>query len=94
MKEFLFRLVRPRYWMSSYPISHEWSDTLEKLMDEGAEVKEKHDSSFCIRLGNKYVWIGGYPYAFGQPYGKVKLDVVPRATTRERLFKYIQRNGL
>lgn len=68
----------------SHPYSREWDIMLNKLLDKEDNVKIV--SGFTARVGGIDVWIGNYPYAYGNPE---QLDVRPSRATIERLHKAV-----
>lgn len=53
-------------WSSSHPISKEWDEKLNHLLDEGTVTKT---TAYTMEFNNEYVvWIGNHPYASGSLY--------------------------
>jgi hypothetical protein len=79
-----YRLL-PSYWIQSYPTSKEWDTALNKLMDTYPLVVV---DEYTVMFGGTELWVGNYPYSYGNWYSKRNLPkVLPSVKTRKRLRK-------
>lgn len=85
MKNFLFTLIHPRFWINIYPVNKSWDKWMNDALDKEAPVENTH---LTVKLAGKIIWVGNYPYAFGSEHGK-SLEVLPNSLTRKRLFDAI-----
>lgn len=60
IKDFLFFLVRPNYWLMNSPYCRGWDKKLNKLMEE--HQFEIMSGSLYAKLGGHRVWITNHPY--------------------------------
>ena len=78
------RLFTPSAWAQNYPTCWEWDKALNELLDkhevelQGAEVQ----------IGPVRVWVGNFPYSYGQPWRV--WSVLPSLKTRERLRESVR----
>ena len=65
MRDFFYRLLRPRHWVRNYSYDENWDAFVrQSISDQKIVVKcEK-----IAMLSGVPVWIGNYPYAYGTPY--------------------------
>lgn len=77
-----------RFW-SRYPVNHELSNLLEKLMDQGVKVVAV--DKYTTTLGHLEIWLGTETsfFSFGGLYPREGNRTVPRRRTALRLKKYI-----
>ena len=75
------RLFSPRFWLQNDPTDWEWDAALNRLMDKYPVTLA---GACTVYLGGVEVWVGNYPYAYGNPYSPQK-DVLPSVATRKRL---------
>jgi len=61
-------LFKPNYWLMNYSYSKEWNKKLNDMMDK---YYFSDTSIYAAYLGDKYIWVGNYPYASftGSIYG-------------------------
>lgn len=64
--KYIFRvLTTPSCWAMISPYNEEWDGLLKGGLEKGAvKVVDKYEA----HVGECRVWIGNYPYAFGEPY--------------------------
>lgn len=67
IKEVLFTLFSPFYWLQNFDYSFVWDSKLNSLMNE---FEFEIMSEFTAKLGDTTIWIGNHPYASFTPYGK------------------------
>ncbi len=79
MKEFFYRLLRPRHWLRNYPTSAAWDSYVLRCIADG---KIKRLDRYTADLDGKVVWVENYPSAYGQRYPG---EVMPRASTVDLL---------
>lgn len=84
VKDFFYRLLRPRHWLRNYKTCKEWDSFLNELLDSNLVEKERNCS---VKIGEVGVWISNYPYAYGSPYSPYELDILPKPRTVDRLRK-------
>ena len=77
-------LFKPKFWVMEHPYSKHWDIKLNEMLDKENNVKIVSD--FTARVGGMDVWIGNYPYAYGNPK---TLDIRPSRATIERLHKAV-----
>lgn len=107
IKEFrdrLFRILRPNFWFQNYPTCDNYSNEIENLIDNYADVEVLDE--FTAKIGGKKIWIENYPYAYGREivmfedyyymYGvyfhenlNEESEVLPTARVRKKLKDYI-----
>lgn len=83
MKNLLYLLPRPNFWLSNYPVCREWDRVLNRLIDN-FEVKVINE--YYADIGGVEVWIRNYPYGYGAPED---LKCLPLRATRKRLYDRI-----
>lgn len=64
IKDFLFTLFHPSYWIMNEEYSKEWDDYFNNLMKKHSFVY--HDKYYS-KIGNNFVWIANHPYASFTP---------------------------
>ena len=79
-------LFKPKFWGMEYPYSRPWDFMLNEMLNEEDNVKIV--SEFTARVGGVDVWIGNYPYAYGNPK---PLSIRPSRATIERLQEEVIR---
>jgi len=79
-------LFKPKFWTMLYPYSRSWDIKLNEMLDRENSVEVV--SEFWARVGGIDVWIGNYPYAYGNPR---ILDIRPSRATIERLQEEVIR---
>ena len=73
-------LFKPKFWVMEHPYSRQWDIKLNEMLDKENNIKVVN--GFWARVGGVDVWIGNYPYAYGNPE---LIDVRPSRATIERL---------
>jgi hypothetical protein len=88
IKDFLFVMFRPAYWLSHKPTCKHLDAWLNHQMDIGADVKA---DNYIAHIGDKMLWIGSYPYSYGGEIIGISLNSqwLPANRTRKRLRDYI-----
>jgi len=89
IKEKIIVIINPKYWLSSYSTNKYWDKALLKMIEDKAEIKRNGEHR--VTIGDRDVWIGNYPYAFG---GEGSYNFLPRRSTRILLYKYLAENGI
>ena len=87
MSDFLFRLLRPRYWTQIYPTCRKYSDALEEQLDSKPEIERENE--YTTRINGVRIWVKSYPYAYGSIYPESNRCVLPTARVREKLKMYM-----
>lgn len=104
IRDRLFRILRPNYWIQNYPTCDKYSDEIENLIDSGAEVEVI--DRFTAKIDGRKLWIENYPYAYGREEARVEnyyymygvyfyenlnegFEVLPTARVRKKLKNYI-----
>jgi len=68
---------------SNYPVDPFWDDVLSEALDRHMPVMM---SDLYAMVGGHVVWVGNYPYAYGNKYNT---DALPRMATRRRLHQML-----
>ena len=82
-------LFKPKFWRMEYPYSRQWDDKLNEMLDKENNVRVINE--FRADVGGIKVWIGNYPYAYGNPE---LVDIRPSRATIERLHKAVIKSVL
>ena len=85
IREFFWRLFRPSFWYQGGETSLVWDQALTEFMDEGKPV-QNIDNFTCV-IGGVTIWLGNYPYSYGNIYGDG--NTLPLGRTRIKLKDYI-----
>lgn len=85
--DFLYRIVRPGWWVQIHPTCYLWDKVLNILLDRTPEVTEL--GPHTVKLDGHEIWISNYPFGYGNLYFDTP-SVVPRPKTRKRLKDYVQ----
>lgn len=88
MRNYLFRILRPKFWIQNYPSSKILDKWMNQKLDEG---KLKLGDNCHAKLDGKSIWIENYPYSFGCVIGKPHF--LPFARTRKRLYEELIKLG-
>jgi hypothetical protein len=95
IKELLFALTHPSFWIQNHPFNKEWEDEFNKLM---LNHKFEQIGEFTAKLGNKTIWISNYPYAsFSDHDFETIYKYLPKRLTRYKAMKKLEedfRNSL
>lgn len=86
IKDYLFRILRPKFWRQNYPTCDLLSAAIERAIDSKSPVK--FISTYAIEMGGLQLWVGNYPYAFGHMVN-MGFEEIPTARVRAKLKKYI-----
>lgn len=86
LKDFLWTLVHPSFHNMKYRYSKPWDDAINLWMNEGAEAK---GDCYSVKIKDRKIWVGNYPYAFCIPYGW-GVEVRPSRRTIKRFRDYIE----
>lgn len=73
-------LFKPNFWVMVEPYSRQWDIKLNEMLDKENSVRVV--SEFWVDVGGIKVWIGNYPYGYGNPE---LIGVRPSRATIERL---------
>lgn len=92
MRNFLFTLLRPTYWISNYETCKVTDTIINQLITSNSEVRVFNQ--FTTKIGKYVVWTGNYPYAYGSIFGEDEPEGLPRNITRKRLKDYIEMKRL
>lgn len=87
LKDIVFALVRPSYWLSNYESHEHWDAVVNQLIDKDVDVKLCPRTGLTATVGEYEVWTGNFPYAFG--YNRRGLELLPFRRTRKRLRDFI-----
>lgn len=80
MRNYLFRITKPSFWIQNYPSNSVLDEWLNEQLDKQLPViVDKHH----VKFGDKLVWVENYPYAYGYVIGMA--GILPFARTRKRL---------
>lgn len=74
------RLFTPSAWVQVGETVTEYDDHINELLDSG--VKPIIKNKWLAKLGHLTIWIGNYPWAYGELYGT---GMLPKMRTRKRL---------
>jgi hypothetical protein len=80
MEAFLFRLLRPGYWIMNYPYSAAWDAFVLQAIANGDVVQM---DNYTAKVGGRPVWTENYPHAYGTP--RIGAKVRPSAKTIQLL---------
>lgn len=72
----------PKYWFQNDPTDWAWDEALNALLDRH---KVQENSSSTVKVGKAIIWVGNYPYAYGNLYEPTSVNVLPSVATRKRL---------
>lgn len=84
IKDFLWVLVRPGYWISNYPTCKKLDRFILHHISKGTEPIILND--YYVKLGKRDLWVQNYPHAYGHPRGR---KILPSCRTRNLLREYI-----
>ncbi len=86
LKEILFVIFNPNYWIMNYPYSEEWDEELNLLMDNHKFIGV---DCFTSMLGDVEVWTENHPHGSFTTYGKGvgKGNYRPSRLTIHRAYK-------
>lgn len=79
IREFFYRLLRPRHWLRAYPTSLTWDAFVLRAIASG-DVERICD--YTAKVGGVMVWVANFPYGYGRRYPG---EVLPRASTVDLL---------
>ena len=79
MPDLLYRLSRPWHWFRNHPTSAAWDAFVLQAIADG---KVRRVSEYVADVNGRSVWVGNYPYGYGNPYPG---EVMPRASTVDLL---------
>lgn len=86
LKDLLFVLFHPSYWLMNYHYCETWDRHIKNLM---AKHKFVACGGYTAKLGDTEIWIENHPYASMTPY--LILKVRPsRRTIRSAYLKYTE----
>ncbi len=95
IKDFLWIVLHPSFWLMNYSYSAEWDKELRNLMKVH---KFTNISRFTAYLGTQKVWIANYPFAAFMPMCLGTIHVRPsRIIIRdayEKLINNILKEGV
>ena len=89
MKKIDWLRFLPMYWIQNNPTNFDWDDKLNDLLDKNTVLISR--TGYSANIGGVEVWIKNYPYAYGSPYGRWEMDVLPSISTRKRLRKAVKK---
>ena len=71
IKNILFTICHPSYWIMNHEYSEVWDTLLRKQAEEQYFTPEEDDDpylSYTVKLGSLRLWVANHPYAsFTQP---------------------------
>lgn len=91
IKDYLFRILRPKFWHQNYPTCDLLSEAIERAIDSKSPVTVV--DSYTAKLANMELWIENYPYAYGY-LRNPEIKELPSARVRAKLNKYITKAAL
>lgn len=68
MRDFLFFLFRPSFWIMNYP----YSEDMDRLAIRDLKMGFKKADLHHAEIGMNTYWIGNYPYAYGASFISVR----------------------
>lgn len=87
-RDYLFRILRPRYWMQNEPTNPLYSRALERMIDMNAAITDVGEHT--CRIAGVEIWIGNYPYSYGHDYNN---NIgLPTARVRKKLKDYLAKH--
>ena len=70
LKEILFVLTHPSFWLMNYTYSKIWDEELKRLI---SEYKFEYIDHYSAKIGRYEMWVANYPYAaFTCPFAYVR----------------------
>lgn len=85
IKNLLFRLVNPRFWIQNAGTDWQWDAWLYHAIDsEEIEIVDQ----WHIKIGGHWVWVENYPYCYGDMKSGVGTGL-PAPLTRVKLKKAV-----
>ena len=80
MKDFLYKLLRPRHWIKRNTFNKDWDQFVLNAIASG---QIQRFDEYHAKVDGVLVWVKNYPYAYGTPDFA---DVMPSARTVDLLF--------
>lgn len=92
LKNWLFRLTHPSFWVQNGRTCWEWDTLVQELIAyiERAPY-EVRVSQYTAEVGSITLWISNYPYCFGSTRTGAAGKVLPAPITRARLRRALLR---
>lgn len=87
--DYLFAITHPNFWISDLPSSPIVDEFVNEVIDKNMVIRV---TEYRAYLSNgDAIWIGNYPYQYGEPLLSSNSDAnyIPYRRTRARLRKYI-----
>lgn len=85
------KALSPKYWISVDVTCKEWDKTLNEYLDNPNAHFEKYDGYRAVINGETLVWIGNYPYGYGNKCEGLTLrGPLPKNSTRIRLYERLK----
>lgn len=86
IKDYLFRIFRPDFWIQVAPTNEALSAKIERAIDSESPVTIVDE--FTIKMAGMELWVENYPYGYGGLHNS-PLSELPTARVRAKLKKYI-----
>ncbi len=87
IKDIVFTVFHPSYWLMNEPFSESWDEVLNKLL-------EKYAFEPCcertVKLNGIRIWVANHPFASMTPYGQTMPSFRPKRRTIARAFRKMQ----
>jgi hypothetical protein len=90
IKNALFRLTHPSFWLQNVRTSYEWDAQLRQLMQEHGV---RRIDNCTADVGGVTIWIKNYPYGFGKRFMSPLNGLpIPAPITRRRIIEALDRD--
>lgn len=89
LKNFLFRLTHPSFWIQVGETDWEWDKELNTLLDTNTIRRVSFGTS---RVGEVFVWTENYPFGYGNKrdiYSFFDVSGLPAPLTRKRMHSML-----
>lgn len=92
LKNWLFRLIHPSFWIQNEPTCWEWDAQVRELIAyiERAPFEVRVDQ-YTAEAGGITLWTSNYPYSYGHTLSGGANKVLPAPITRVRLRRALLR---
>lgn len=90
IKNFLFRLICPSFWIDNYRVDWDYDSWLKTQLENDPMITDV--CHYTAKINGTTVWIGNYPYAYGGIWmGADNCDFIPSPLTRVMLRKAVNK---
>lgn len=92
LKNWLFRLTHPSFWVQNEPTCWEWDTRVQELIAyiERAPY-EVRVGQHTTGVGSITLWTSNYPYSYGHTWAGAASKALPAPITRVRLYRALLR---